>query len=111
MTGSEVSPPPPLSARAKAVRWLAGVVALVVILWLSVRHWPIQQMFGGRWSIGPNEHGQLALAMDVNGRPAWSVTLASVLIYAAVLTVIHWLRVLRMRGCTRLPWGMWWARW
>lgn len=93
--GTETLPP---TTATRWLRWTAGLALGVLFTWLSARSWPVDQLFGGQLQLGHDGSGHEALLLrTAAGSVAWSVGLWAIATYAVLLTIIHWLRVLRCK--------------
>ncbi|MSQ85219.1 MAG: flippase-like domain-containing protein [Myxococcales bacterium] len=88
----------PLSRRALWLRWAIGLGLGVLFTWLSLRDWPVAQIFDGRLQFvhGHFDAWMVRLISD-RGAAIWSLDLPILGMYLLMLTAIHWLRVLRWR--------------
>jgi len=69
-----------------AVKWLLGLLVGGVFIWLGAADWPLAKIF---------EHGLQLDGHYVHSGANWSFDLLYLAPYCAVLTVIHFLRVIR----------------
>lgn len=80
------------------LKWTIGLAIGALFTWLSARNWPLDKLFGGSLSLGEDTSGAVALVLrDDLGLTNWSLRLSHLGLYLAILSCIHWLRVLRWR--------------
>lgn len=98
------SPQPPIAPAADPprrqvwMRWLTGLAVGGLFTWWSARSWPLDKLFGGTLAVGRDSHGDLALRLlSSHGDEVWSADLLALGAYGLILTIIHWLRVLRWK--------------
>ena len=78
------------------LRWAIGLGVGALFTWLSARSWPLGDLFGGTLAV-ERFQGDLAILLRKGGSVRWSVDLWALGAYAGILSVIHWLRVLRWK--------------
>lgn len=87
-----------LTPSRKWSRWLAGLAIGALFTWLSARGWPMDKLFGGTLVLGTlHDTLSLYLRQKNTDQVMWSVKLWSLGAYFLVLSLIHWLRVLRQK--------------
>ncbi|MBM4343458.1 MAG: flippase-like domain-containing protein [Deltaproteobacteria bacterium] len=86
------------SSRTVWTRWGLGLLLGGLFTWLSLRNWPVSQLFSGTLQIARSSMDAWVVRLvNDQGAVVWSLDLAVLGVYGLMLTVIHWLRVLRWR--------------
>lgn len=83
------------SRRDLLLRWGVGLGVGVLFTWLAARSWPLDKLFGGSFELADVQGWQALVQRDREGMVTWSLSLAHLGAYAALLTTIHGWRVLR----------------
>lgn len=80
------------------MRWGVGLFLGALFTWLSLRNWPVGQLFAGQVQIARgNLDSWVVRLVNDQGAVVWSLDLAVLGVYGVMLTAVHWLRVLRWR--------------